>query len=91
MSLAYAAIPVISTLDEPVRSQVRNAFGDAFAVIWQVMAGIAGIGLISTVLMKALPLHTQVDERWGLERDAPASDTDMALKDAAVNVRIEAA
>ena len=53
--------------DEPLRSQVRNAFGDGFAVIWRVMAGISGIGLLSTVLMKGLRLHTEIDERWGLE------------------------
>ena len=67
VAFAYSAIPAIPSLPEPIRDEVRQAFGDGFAVIWQVMAGIAGIGLISTVLMKALPLHTEVDERWGLE------------------------
>ena len=78
VALAYAAIPVVASLEEPVRSEVRNAFGDGFATIWQVMAGIAGIGLISTVLMKALPLHTEVDERWGLQ-DKQSSTGTVAL------------
>jgi MFS family permease len=91
VALAYAAIPAISTLEEPVRSQVRNAFGDGFAVIWQVTAGISGIGLISTVLMKALRLHTEVDDRWGLERDAPLSAADIALKDSHVDVTVDTA
>ena len=36
--------------------------------------------------MKALPLHTQVDERWGLEGDPPSAD--IALKDTYVRVDV---
>ena len=64
--LAYSSIPIISRLEEPLRSQVRDAFGDSFAVIWRVMAGIVGVGLLSSLCMQAMPLHTQVDDRWGL-------------------------
>ena len=31
------------------------------------MIGIAGLGLLCSLPMKALPLHTQVDEDWGME------------------------
>lgn len=34
------------------------------------MTGIAGLGLLSSLAMKALPLHTEVDERWGIEEGA---------------------
>ena len=69
VALAYSAIPAIGGLQDPLQSEVREAFAQSIIVIWQVMIGIAGIGLLSTLLMKALPLHTQVDERWGLENN----------------------
>lgn len=60
-------IPAITNLPEPLRSEVRQAFGESIAVIWQTMLGIAGLGLLTAIPMKAFPLHTQVDERWGIE------------------------
>ena len=65
---------MITELEDPLRSGVRDAFGDSFAVIWRVMAGTAGAGLAASLFMKALPLHTEVDKRWGFE-DAEASVT----------------
>ncbi|KAI0083047.1 hypothetical protein BDY19DRAFT_900943, partial [Irpex rosettiformis] len=47
-------------------TEIRQAFADSIDVIWQVFIGIAGIGLLSSFFMKALPLHTQVDDRWGI-------------------------
>lgn len=46
------------------------AFAQSVAVIWQVFIGLAGVGLIASLFMKGLPLHTEVDKRWGLEEDA---------------------
>lgn len=37
-------------------------------MVWRVMVGVAGAGLAVSLFMKGLPLHTQVDERWGMER-----------------------
>ena len=36
-------------------------------MLWLVMIGIAGLGALAALLMKSLPLHTQIDERWGME------------------------
>ncbi|KAI0083281.1 iron permease [Irpex rosettiformis] len=66
-ALAYASIPAISKLPEPLRTEVRTAFAESIRVIWQVLTGIAGMGFLSSLAMKGLPLHTQVDERWGIE------------------------
>lgn len=68
-ALAYASIPAIADLPEPLRSEVRQAWSDSCRVIWQVFIGISGIGLLSSSFMKALPLHTQIDERWGIEQE----------------------
>lgn len=85
-ALAYAAIPVISDLQEPLRTQVREAFADSIRIIWQVMIGIAGLGLLCSLPMKALPLHTQVDEKWGIDggsdvasKTAPTEDLERML------------
>lgn len=77
VSLAYSVIPVIPSLPEPLHTEVRVAFADSIQVLWQVMIGIAGIGLLSSLLMKGLSLHTQVDEEWGMAEKA-ADDQEKA-------------
>ncbi|KIP03761.1 hypothetical protein PHLGIDRAFT_77024 [Phlebiopsis gigantea 11061_1 CR5-6] len=72
VAVAYNIIPVVPSLEEPLRTQVREAFADSLAVIWRVMTGIAGLGLLSSLGMKGLPLHSQVDERWGLQERSDA-------------------
>lgn len=81
-ALAYASIPAIASLEEPLRSEVRNAFAESIRVIWQVLIGIAAMGMLSSLMMKALPLHTQVDERWGIEEDVNQSQGSTDLGDA---------
>lgn len=66
VEIAYAAIPVVGTLPEPLRSQVRVAFADSIDVIWKVMIGVAGAGLLSVLLMKEVPMHTEKDDTYGL-------------------------
>ena len=73
--MAYAAIPAIKTLPQPLRDEVRDAFARSISIIWQVMAGISGIGLLACPFMRALPLTGQVDEKWGLEGDKPSVET----------------
>ncbi|KAI0345553.1 Mfs1.2 [Trametopsis cervina] len=66
VAIAYQIIPVIPHIDEPARTGVREAFADSLIVLWQVMIGVAGLGLIASLFMKALPLHTQMDDQWAL-------------------------
>ncbi|KAF7357230.1 MFS domain-containing protein [Mycena sanguinolenta] len=67
LEIAYAAIPLIRQLEEPLRTQVRAAFADSMAVIWQTMIGFAGLGLIMSLLMKEVPMATTVDETYALK------------------------
>ncbi|KAJ7066027.1 iron permease [Mycena amicta] len=67
--IAYIAIPVIRTLDEPLKSQVQAGFAKSMAAIWQTMAGIAGIGLLSCLLLKEIPMVQGIDERYALKED----------------------
>ncbi|KAJ6627369.1 hypothetical protein B0H10DRAFT_382438 [Mycena sp. CBHHK59/15] len=42
--IAFAAIPAIQRLEQPLRKEVQAAFASSMAVIWQTMIGIAGLG-----------------------------------------------
>ncbi|KAI0700472.1 iron permease [Cytidiella melzeri] len=68
VSVAYSAIPSIQSLEEPVRTQVRIAFADSMKLLWEVMIGISGLGLATVLLMKEVPMRTDVDEQWGIDR-----------------------
>ncbi|KAH7336904.1 iron permease [Rhizoctonia solani] len=66
--IAFSAIPVIASLEEPLRTQVREAFADSLAVLWRVFIGIAGAGFISVFLMQEIPMSNETDERWAMEQ-----------------------
>ncbi|KAI0341072.1 iron permease [Trametopsis cervina] len=70
VAIAYSIIPGIPELPEELQGQVREAFAESIAVIWQVMIGISGIGLLASLFMKGLPLHTYTDAAWTLEGSA---------------------
>ena len=72
--IAYAAIPFISNLQEPLRSEVRAAFADSLSVVWKVMAGVGGLGLLSVAIMKEVPMLAVIDSRFGLEDDQEDED-----------------
>ncbi|KAG9089342.1 hypothetical protein FS749_001406 [Ceratobasidium sp. UAMH 11750] len=75
--IAFAAIPFIGGLEEPLRSQVRAAFADALGVLWKVMVGVAGMGLLSTILMKEVDMKTETDDNWAIEHNS-AKDEEKA-------------
>jgi hypothetical protein len=66
--IAYSIIPVIRTLEEPLRTQVRIAFAESLQVVWWVMTGTAAFGFLVSLLMKHYQLHTAVDGDWGMEK-----------------------
>ncbi|KAJ7490851.1 major facilitator superfamily domain-containing protein [Mycena latifolia] len=65
--IAYAAIPVIRELDEPLRMEVQRAFAESMSVMWQTMAGIAALGFLLSLLMKEIPMVTTVDDNYALK------------------------
>ncbi|KAJ7669855.1 iron permease [Mycena polygramma] len=78
--IAYAAIPVIRQLEEPLRTEVRAAFADSMAVIWQTMIGITGLGLLLSFLMAEVPMATTVDETYALVEKKQEADS-VEMKD----------
>jgi len=67
VAVVYSAIPQIRNLPQPLKDEVQEAFIDSLRVVWNVMAGVCGLGFLSTLLMKGLPLHTSTDEAWALK------------------------
>ncbi|GAA5917548.1 hypothetical protein JCM6882_001725 [Rhodosporidiobolus microsporus] len=77
--IAFAAIPFIKDLDEPLRTLVRAAFADSLQVIWQVCIGVAGLGLLVTLPIKQMKLTTETDEEnWGLKEKEGEGDASAA-------------
>ncbi|KAJ7066111.1 iron permease [Mycena amicta] len=84
VEIAYAAIPIIRTLaaDDPVKKAVQVAFADSLRVVWLVMTGIAGIGLASCLLLKEIPMGTEIDETYTLKdgKQVPIADAEKAVE-----------
>lgn len=65
--ISYAAIPLIAGLDEPLRSEVRAAFAASMAVIWRVMVGLCGVGILTLFLLREVPMVKHTDETYGFK------------------------
>jgi len=63
---AYASIPSIKYLPEPLRGEVERAFGESIRVIWLVLIPFGAVGLLATVFMKQIDLHAVTDDKWGM-------------------------
>ena len=79
LEIAYAAIPLINGLQEPLRSQVRRAFAVSMKTIWQSMIGISGLGILTLLLLKEVPMHAQSDERFGLHPKEKQADEEKTV------------
>ena len=64
VAIAFSVIPQIRTLPQPLKDQVRGAFADSLSLVWKVVVGTCGLGFVSSLFMKGLPLHAVNDEAW---------------------------
>ncbi|KAJ7822176.1 Mfs1.2 [Mycena olivaceomarginata] len=71
IEIAYAAIPQIQGLPQPLKDQVRVAFAQSLSKLWELHIGLAGLGLLASLLMRGLPLHTQLDKKWEMGNNDP--------------------
>ena len=65
--ITFETIPIIPSLKQPLRDEVRNTFGIALKVVWRVVLGISIAGMLFNIGLKQLELHTNIDEDWGRE------------------------
>ncbi|EIW60814.1 iron permease [Trametes versicolor FP-101664 SS1] len=66
--IAFAVIPALPHLHEPLRTEVREAFAESLATIWRVMAGVCAAGFVAVVLMREVPMPTYTDDQYGLQQ-----------------------
>ena len=69
VQIAYAAIPVVRTLREPLKGEVQDAFAESLRVVWLTMIGFCALGLLSVGIMREVPMQKMTDERYGLEEE----------------------
>ncbi|KAH7929019.1 iron permease [Leucogyrophana mollusca] len=65
--LAYTIIPEIPSLSQPLKTEVQIAYAQSTAIIWRVMIGVSGVGLLTCLLMKEVKMRKDMDENWGLK------------------------
>ncbi|KAJ6542004.1 MFS general substrate transporter [Mycena vulgaris] len=65
-AVAYALIPQIPGLAPAERDAVQSAFAVSLAGVWAALLALAGVGLLASLFMEGLPLHTKLDGRWAL-------------------------
>lgn len=78
--LAYSAIPAIAALPPSLQTAVRAAFAAGFRLMWRVLLGFCGAGLLSVALQKHVVLHEKMDERWGMIEREEAAEAGAGLK-----------
>lgn len=75
--IAYGAIPIIPTIaDTTLRNEVRHAYAQAMRLVWWVMLGISGAGMLSTLLMREEKMKRSLDDRWGLKEKNKQEDAE---------------
>lgn len=47
---------------------MKQEFAQAMQTFWHVLIGIGALGFVSSLLMKGLPLHIAMDEKFALEQ-----------------------
>jgi hypothetical protein len=72
ISSAYAAIPVLHRLAEPLKTEVIHAFVLSLRLVWLVAIPLSAVGLLANFFCKEIPMHKHVDENWGLAEQAKA-------------------
>ncbi|KAL0570932.1 hypothetical protein V5O48_011033, partial [Marasmius crinis-equi] len=73
----YALVPEIRFLSQPAKGQLQQAIGASIGILWAVLTGIGGIGLLASLLMKNIPLQNVRDEKWTTGNLATNRDGDI--------------
>lgn len=74
--IAYAIIPEIKNFEDPLRRSIEDAFANSLRNLWIGIAVLGGIGLISSLFMREIPMHDYTDEQWGMTNACSKRDQD---------------
>ncbi|KAI9056781.1 iron permease [Trametes sanguinea] len=77
VEIAYAAIPVIHTLEEPLKTEVRVAFAESMSIVWKAMIGFSAAGYLTLFMLREVPMQKHTDETYGLQQGERPSDSDV--------------
>ncbi|KAH8818766.1 iron permease [Flagelloscypha sp. PMI_526] len=70
VEIAFTIIDTIPHIPEPLQTEVKAAFAKSMTMIWLVMVGISGLGLVSLILMREVQLRETVDANYALKEKA---------------------
>lgn len=73
-NLAYGLVSSVRYMEEPLKSRVQIAFAASTQKIWLALLVMSAAGLLVSLAMRALPLHTTVDEKWGVDGSDPSRE-----------------
>ncbi|TFK35058.1 MFS general substrate transporter [Crucibulum laeve] len=65
-AVAYSVIPLLDKLPPTLAAETREAFAAGLSLFWKVIIGVGGTGLLTSLLMRHIPLHAATDEKWGV-------------------------
>lgn len=77
--IAFSIIPAIRELEDPLKTEVQEAFADSIRIIWLVTTAVAALGFLVSLTMQSLPLSNTLDEQWGLEEQNGDTFDDIGL------------
>lgn len=77
---AYSHITEISSIPEPLRTQVRIGLSDSVRYIWIVMIGFSAAALALSLIQKPMPLNGTTDEAWGLVQKKDGTEEESVEK-----------
>ena len=72
---------MIPSLEEPLKTEVQNAFSASFSMIWKVMLGFCGAGFLSVFLLKEIPMLQHTDDTYALRKRSAELDAEKAPGD----------
>ena len=79
-AIAYAVIPQVPSLPEPLKQGVQEAFAASLRVVWRVLIGVSAAGFVCSLFMEGLPLHSALDKEWAPPVGSGSGD-DVSEKD----------
>ncbi|EIW57867.1 Mfs1.1 [Trametes versicolor FP-101664 SS1] len=67
IEIAYAAIPLIPTLEPGLRAEVQAAFAASMSKVWFATLGFAAAGAATVFLLSEVPMQKYTDDAYALE------------------------